>query len=776
MEEQKADFVTLGQILSKIRRHKWLLISCVLLSLLSALIYNHMATPTYRASAMVSFEQYSNDNMLDLDFANSRYKASYIANRVKEIKTWTFAQHVFRALPDSIRQLFRQPDLQPADLNTERYMITRIQAGISVLHTEATPNILTISFNSQNAELAKLLTNTVNEVLKNTTLAHRRREFTSLRQFIEEQIKITKKKLDKSEKALSQFKTSDSITSLQDESREILRRVTQAEILYNEIKTEKRAKERKLSVIQEKIDEQKENIGNTLPEDASPTIARLKEQLVNLEVQEANFKVQGYREDHPALIEIHDEILGTKQNLLELTKEVINDQNLNRLVDPLARLKEYLEESIAIEIEIQGLAAQQSQLQETLEAYDTRIKNLSAKDGVLFGLLRDRDVNNKLYVRLVEEREQAQLREAAEIGPIRIMEEAQLPLSPYSPRKKLNIVIALLASTIIGFLFIIMTLLNKPVPQTYEEVEELLELPVLASVPIIKSNWKDSLNGIPRTKGYLTPFYQDAYTSLWHAIQVYQDAYTSLSNSIQGLGRVKKGKNSPVQGLGRVKKGRINSVMITSASPGEGKSTTSLYLAITAAKLGQKVLLIEGDFRKPSLAELLNVSDSNDLSNLVTEGIESVNLHVVNDSRFSNDDCAMQMDLWELVTETQDIDLAGLRFLSASSLPKTPGLVWASPQIKKALSRLMKDYDFTIIDAPPLLGIPDAVSISTLVDGIVMCVAVEQTGSKFMLRARRILRQTNKNILGIVWNKVDPLDIYGKYKYRKYYQTSFSKE
>jgi Mrp family chromosome partitioning ATPase len=117
----------------------------------------------------------------------------------------------------------------------------------------------------------------------------------------------------------------------------------------------------------------------------------------------------------------------------------------------------------------------------------------------------------------------------------------------------------------------------------------------------------------------------------------------------------------------------------------------------------------------------------------------------------------------------------GLKFLGAGSFQAEPGLIWTSSQLKAALIFLMKGFDFVVIDSPPVLGIPDAVSIASCVDGIIMCVKAEQADKTLLLRAQKILTLTNSNLIGVVWNKVDQRNIYGSYKYGKYYQAAASK-
>ena len=709
MQDQTPDFVTIGQILGILKRHKWMLGSCIVVSVALTYTYNRLAIPIYTAPAIISFEQYGDDSVLNLGFGSAQYQSNIVANCIKELKTWTFAQNVFRALPDSLRQLFVLPDSDSTDFDSQRYLVQKIQDNISVEQTEKNSNVLTIAFDSENAQLAQEVTNIAIDVLRARNLIYRRQEFASLKGFIDEQLKVVEQDLDSAEQALQDFKGDNNIASLEDESREILTRITQAENLYNQILSDTQAKKKKLSVIQQKIDEQKENISTSSPETSNPMIVKLREQLIRLEMESASLQVQGYSDDHPRRLELTTEIERVKENLVNLTMGVIQDRNLKGMIDPLSSLKEYLEESVAIEIEIQALLAQQRHLGETLNSYNSRLRSLSQKDGTLFGLARDREVSNKLYVHLLEEREQARLREAAEIGSMRVIERAQLPLFPYKPRKELNLIIAFITGSMVGLLLIFLQDSLDNTPHAQEEVETMLQLPVLTSVPKIKRKWTVPLNGVAKNH-YDVQLYQDAYSYLLHAI------------------RTQTGE-------------KPYSVMITSATPGEGKSTISANLAIAAANFGYGTLLIDGDLRRPSLAKLLQASDSVGLSDIISGQYE-----------------------------LQDLPVKRLKFLSAGSLQEKPAIFWNSPPVREAIRSLKEDFDFVVIDSPPVLGIPDAVSIASYVDEIILCVGVEQVDRTLLLRVRKILKQTNRNLVGVVWNKVNETNIYGKYKYHKYYK------
>jgi hypothetical protein len=178
--------------------------------------------------------------------------------------------------------------------------------------------------------------------------------------------------------------------------------------------------------------------------------------------------------------------------------------------------------------------------------------------------MRDREVNNKTYVRLLEEREQARIREAAEIGNIRVIQLAKVPGAPTRPRKMLNLVVGLLGGIAIGLMLIFAREFMRDAPKTPEEIEQLLNVPVLASVPRVKQRTK------PIDSEVVAPMMGDAFSYLWSSVEL------ALARGASVL-------------------------MVTSARAAEGKSTVAANLCLLAAQQGKNTILIDGDIRHPTI-------------------------------------------------------------------------------------------------------------------------------------------------------------------------------
>jgi len=762
MENQESRDLSLAEILDVVQRRKVILFSSIVLAIVPVLLYNHFATPIYQANAIVAFEDYNKEMMPTFDFAGSVSRGNFVANRIQEVKTRTFAGEVYDELPDSVRKLFRFPEPLPARFDVERHVVSLVRANLSAELIKTT-DLVNIAYACESPELAQIVANAVTTVLQKSNLRIRRQEYTSVKEFVDEQIHVVKDRLQQAEVALRDYKFDENITSLEDESKEILQRVTQAEVLYNQIQTGKDAQQKKLSVTLKKLDEQKQDLASSITQINSPLTVKLKEKLVELEIRYSSLLVQNYPEDHPKMKELKSEINQTKQGLVQTTVQILQGGKLKGVIDPISQLQKYLEESITLDVELQAMGAQEAHLRKTLDNYSNHLKKLPDKELALVRLLRDKEVNNKIYTKLLEEREQARIREAAEIGNIRVIEPAEKPRGPTRPQKMLNLFIGVFTGITIGLALIFVREFLQEAPRTQEQIERILRLTVLTLVPQIKRGLTFELNGRHRKRMLVdqngaTPFIQDAYSYLWSSLQ--------FSNRRRPL-----------------------LVMITSAVPAEGKSTVSANLALTAARHGKRTVLIDGDLRKPVLHELFGVSCSPGLRNLVVEAKQTWPSLPAGIKALPEPETSSELDFageesFRSFHETifpaldnalQTTDVENLRILTMGDPLLAPDVFWTSPVTEEILSMLRKIADFIIIDTPPVIGMPDASIIARYCDGVIFCIAAGQTDKTTLQRAKKIMEQSSNKLWGVVLNKVDPSAIYGASKYYKYYARYYSK-
>ncbi|MGI5915412.1 MAG: CpsD/CapB family tyrosine-protein kinase [Anaerolineae bacterium] len=173
---------------------------------------------------------------------------------------------------------------------------------------------------------------------------------------------------------------------------------------------------------------------------------------------------------------------------------------------------------------------------------------------------------------------------------------------------------------------------------------------------------------------------------------------------------------------------KLNSLLITSPGPGEGKSTTLANLAVTMAQVDQRVIMVDCDLRRPHLHDVFGLSNDMGLTTMMLE-----------DSALDN-------------PPLQETSIKGLRLLASGALPPRPSDLLGSQRMEKVLQRLLDDADILLLDAPPLLAVTDAVVLSTKVDGVLLVVSAGETRREHVQQGIERLTKVNANILGSVLN------------------------
>lgn len=195
------------------------------------------------------------------------------------------------------------------------------------------------------------------------------------------------------------------------------------------------------------------------------------------------------------------------------------------------------------------------------------------------------------------------------------------------------------------------------------------------------------------------------------------------------------------------------SIVLTSSTPNEGKSTVSLGLAMSLAESGKRVLLVDADLRKSVLMG----------RHRVTESVKGLSHYLSGQANLSDVICGTQEE--------------GMFVIFAGIVPPNPSELLGSDRFRELISRTKKEYDYVIIDAPPLGSVIDAAVIARACDASVLVVAANTVSYKFVRTVKSQMEKTDCPILGVVLNKVNMKQnkYYGKYYGNYYGDSSHSK-
>lgn len=300
------------------------------------------------------------------------------------------------------------------------------------------------------------------------------------------------------------------------------------------------------------------------------------------------------------------------------------------------------------------------------------------------------------------------VKDIMKIENVQVIDRAQTPERPISPRPRLNMAIAGVLGLMVGvFLTFLIEFLDNTL-KSPEDVEKHLELAVIGTIPLISEI----------DRGLITQVNPKSPVS---------EGFRTLRTNIQ-FSNIDK---------------EIKTLIITSSTPKEGKSMVAANLASTIAETDKRVLLIDCDLRKPKVHKNFEISNLYGLTNIIV-GDKRLDDIVYSHANYKN-----------------------FHILTSGPIPPNPAELLGSKRMENFLEDIRDDYDMVILDSPPIGLVTDSAVLSTITDGLLYVGAVGQVEMEMFKRSKSLLDKVNANILGVVLNKV-PISGKSYYKYNYY--------
>ena len=349
-------------------------------------------------------------------------------------------------------------------------------------------------------------------------------------------------------------------------------------------------------------------------------------------------------------------------------------------------------------------------------------------------LKRDVDTNRQLYEGLLQKLKEAGVSAGLKSNNFRIVDSARAPGAPIEPNVPRNLLFGIVLGLASG---VGLAFLLEGIDSTVRTTEQAQMISGLASLGMIPLGSKSAREG-PNPKRLVIATSKEAVELVTQVRPQSQmaESYRALRTSLL------------LSNLGSPPK----VIMVTSALPQEGKTTTSINTAVVLAQKGVRVLLIDADLRRPSIHKTLGMGPHSGLSNVLTGSTT----------------------LEKAITRTAI--LPNLFILAAGTPPPNPAELLASSNMRDVLMQLREQYDHIVIDTPPSLSVTDAVVLSPRADAVVLVIRSGQTTKQALRRSRDILTQVNAKVVGVLLNAVDlsSPDYYYYYeyqgKYARYYR------
>lgn len=686
--QEDQDEINLQQYWLTVKR-RWLLIATIISSV-------------FGLTAFVTFSQkpiYQAEGKLIFDKQSSVSSLTGVSERVGELSGLTNLSNPLETQAEIIRShpLIQETidNLQLKNQEGEPLGVASFLRKLKVQTIRGT-DVLQLSYDSIDPEEAKATVNQLMAAYLNNNVLTNRSQAAAAREFLSKQLPVVEAQVSDAELALRRFKENNEVVALEEEARKGVERVYE---ISNQI-TLLRARLVDASSRSGALQNQLQL--NTEQATALSTLSQSRAvQQVLLEYQKVQDQLAVERsrltDEHPVVVNLLNEEEALRVQLEGRVTQTLGrsqpipDQDLQ-----IGELKQTLTANLVqVEVERLGLENQVDVLTQAFTSDQVRLRSLPRLEQQQLQLQRQLQVARTTYEQLLGRFQEVQLVENQNVGNARIISEALLPDKSISPRIALNLALGGFLGILLAFgSALLLDAVDKSV-QTAEEAEKLLDYPLLGKVPkLLRDESTSEL-----------PLLDNPYSSVNTAFEMLQ---INLGFTISDK--------------------KLKVIVVSSCLPGEGKSFITANLAVATAQMGQRVLLIDADMRRPRQQEVWQVRNLIGLSNVLVD----------------------QATLAQSCHEA----LVNLHLLTAGTIPPNPAALLDSERMHELVQQASQDYDCVIIDTPPLTFIADASIIGKLADGILLVARPGVVNSDAIRTTKTLLENSRLSVLGMVVNGV----------------------
>lgn len=694
------DAIDLRQYWQTIMRQKWGIIGFAFIVTLLAALVAFSITPIYRATATLLIEsQQANIVSIDEVYGLGGAKREYFTTQFEILKSRNLAEKVVTKLDLVNHPVFNQPKKSPLsfELNWRDWLPFELPVVEEVVETDETKFrrivdnfrrgltispvsqtlLVNITYESSDAVLAMQIANAVGESYIESNLDAKLQLTLKASSWLSGQLEGLRAELTKAEQRLQEYR----------EKEQIVGEKGGLNIAGEELTlvAGKLVDARRDRLEAESLYTQVRTIGKSNPSRLElvptvlqhPLVQSMKESYARVELKRSEL-AKRYGAKHPTMQAVDSELSNARSALNRQILSVVN----------------------GIETNYKVALANESSLKSALEGTKGNIQNLSRKEYKLSEYQQDVDTKRTVFNTFLTRFNETTATGDLKTANARVSDPAVVPLYPVKPKKKLMVVLAFIVSMGFGVMFaFVLQALNNTV-KTALDVESKLGAVMLGLLPLLSKNQKEP---------------NQSYA------QFIEDPQSNYAESLRTIrtGLILSALDNPHK-----------VVSVTSTVPGEGKTSLALGLAFATGQM-EKVLLIDADLRRPSVAKALGLDRAAaGLSNLVAGAV-------------GVDECIQHY-------EAGNIDV-----MTAGIIPPNPSELLSSKRFADVLALLEDKYDRIIIDTAPSQAVSDALVLAPLVGAMIYVVRSDSTPYQQAKNGLKRLREAHAPVIGVVLNQVD---------------------
>ncbi|MFH1130710.1 MAG: polysaccharide biosynthesis tyrosine autokinase [Pseudomonadota bacterium] len=685
-------------------KRKWLVISALVVVTGAAALWGFSAVKVYRATSSVLVELNPPQvlgskvrEVVDLNLGLSRNQKSYLETQTRVVTSMAVMEQVSDRLGLAKNEKFWGQTAVTAP--TLKETATHLSGMVSAIPAKNT-NILEISVDHTDPSLAATLANAIAQAYMDQNLGYKMQSSAGAAKWLADQLDDLTRTLESADMGLYSFKKENNILSVSLEDKRSL--IAQRIFRLNEQLTETQMKRISISSLRKQVQAAINGDKNQMAVDPVQKSEAVK--LLHIAYVQERRKyaalLQRYLSQHPLVLEQKAQVDAARKDLEQEIGNILAgvEAHYNELKDTETQLAAALQTA-----KDEGLELNKREVE--YRRRERHQKNTEELYGVVLTRMKESDLSSQLRT-----------------NNLRWLDQASVPGVPIRPRIRVILFVGALLGLLFGLALAFSVELLDNTVKSKEDIESIPDLVFLGLLPKFP-------NGIGKHNAKHPQANPDM------DLLVHRNSKSSVAESCRAI-RTNLLFASPDRPMKKF--------LITSAGPREGKTTTTVSLAIAMAQAGNRVIVVDTDMRRPRMHRIFGVPGS--------EGVTSV---LLGDAHLD-----------QVIKSTEIPDLF---VLPCGPNPPNPAELCQSERFKNLLNELGERFDRVILDSPPVMVVTDAVLLSTLVDGSLLMARTGRTGRTTLRDAASQLRDVGASLVGCVLNDMDlEQRSYGYYRYRRY--------
>jgi capsular exopolysaccharide synthesis family protein len=575
---------------------------------------------------------------------------------------------------------------KPDETSDESALVTAFISRVDVLPVPDS-RLVDVTFVSTDSQLAARAVNALIDEYVAQNLEVKLQSTQNMLEWLDNEVAAQQKKVEDSERQLAEYRDRQNAMSLDDKNNIVVSRLNALNDAVLRARTTRIEKEAQVNQVRSMAPTTSADSLQVVSQ--NPQVQKYKSELAELQRQKAQLS-EKYGDKHPEILRVNAELANAQRQLeLETAKALQVVQN-----------------------EFERARLEERTLAAGLEDAKRDAQDLSRKSVSYNVMEREARSNRTVYEALLQRANELRVSSNSRANNVRVIDHAEVPKAPITPTGRrtwlLSIAVGLVAALAVAYG---LDYMNDTI-KTPEDVTRHLKMTFLGLVPSVRGDKHPVLASS-------------------HAPHDFGEAFRSLRTSL----------------ISRYPGDGAKTMIVTSAQPLEGKTTTACNIAMALAYGGARVLLIDADMRRPGMHRPLRLNNERGLSQILTG----------------------QARVRDVIQRTVDPNLLAI---TAGKTPPNPSELLASERMATLLTNLSHGpFDWIVVDTPPVLAVTDAVILAPAVSGVTFVVGAEMTRRRLAERALETILASHPKAVGVVLNKVDFAR--DRYYYSRYYGSQY---